>query len=127
MTQKRKRTPIQTTARDANFFRQLWDQVRLSWSLLKDSRVPILYKVIPFITIAYLLSPIDFIPDILVGLGWLDDIGLLLLGMSAFNNLAPGHVVAEHLRRLGLDSKYGPMIDEDGFVIDVKADPVDED
>ncbi|MBX3063080.1 MAG: DUF1232 domain-containing protein [Anaerolineae bacterium] len=120
------------SSRDVGFFMRMWQQLRLAWALLSDSRVPGFYKLIPVLTIAYLLSPIDLIPDFLVGIGWLDDLGILLLGMSAFNNLAPNALVMEHLRRLGLlkQAPVQPTQRKDqgqGMVIDVKAEMVDDD
>ncbi len=71
--------------------------VRLAWRLLWDPRVPLATKlVLPGIMGLYILSPIDALPDLLVPLGQLDDIAVLLLGMSLFINLCPPDVVAEH-------------------------------
>lgn len=47
--------------------------------VLKKKDTPILAKVFAVITIAYALSPIDFIPDFIPILGYLDDIVLLPL------------------------------------------------
>lgn len=71
--------------------------VRLAWRLLWDPRVPLATKlVLPGIMGLYILSPIDALPDLLLPLGQLDDIAVLLLGMSLFINLCPSDVVAEH-------------------------------
>ena len=37
----------------------------------------------------YLVSPIDAVPDTLLGLGWVDDIALLLLGYWIFKSFIP--------------------------------------
>jgi len=34
-------------------------------------------------TLLYILSPIDFIPDVIPVIGWIDDIILAILGFSA--------------------------------------------
>lgn len=44
---------------------------------LKEKDTPILAKILAGITIAYALSPIDFIPDFIPVLGYLDDLLLL--------------------------------------------------
>ena len=44
---------------------------------LKDKDTPILAKLFAGITVAYALSPIDFIPDFIPVLGYLDDVILL--------------------------------------------------
>lgn len=34
-----------------------------------DQRVPVKYKLIPLVTILYILSPVDIIPDVFLSLG----------------------------------------------------------
>lgn len=47
--------------------------------VLKDKDTPMIAKVFAGITVAYALSPVDFIPDFIPVLGYLDDIVLLPL------------------------------------------------
>lgn len=79
------------------------NQFRLTWRLIRDSRVPLWAKLIPFITVGYIISPIDIIPDVLPIIGQLDDLGILLAGMRLFEMLAPEEVVHQH--RDGLAGK----------------------
>ena len=44
---------------------------------MKSSEIPILAKILAFLTIAYALSPIDLIPDFIPVLGYLDDLVIL--------------------------------------------------
>ncbi len=113
MDEKPKRSEQPT--RSLGFFRQLLEQLRLSWALLTDGRVPVVYKVIPIAAIAYVVSPIDLVPDVIPILGQLDDLGLLMLALSTFNSLAPADVVAEHLSRL----RSGK--DQNEKIVNVKA------
>lgn len=83
------------------FFGELWQQAKLVFQLILDPKVPIYLKAVPFAAIAYLIFPFDFLPDVIPGLGQLDDIGVLLLGAKLFIELAPQDVVASHLRRVG--------------------------
>lgn len=80
------------------------DQVRLAWRLLRDPRVPWIKNVLPAFAALYLLSPIDVVPDLFVGLGQIDDvgiaIGLALATIRLLPKLAPPEVVAEHLADL---------------------------
>lgn len=69
-----------------------------TWQLLRDRRVPKKTKLIPIIAIIYILSPIDIIPDFLVGPGLLDDVGILLLSMYAFFSLIPKDVLIKYNR-----------------------------
>jgi uncharacterized membrane protein YkvA (DUF1232 family) len=75
-------------------------QFRLIWRLIKDRRVPLWMKAVPFLSLAYLLVPADLVPDILVGLGQLDDMAVLALGVKLFTELVPDHVVREHREEL---------------------------
>ena len=63
MSEKPKRSEV-PSARNPGFFRQLIEQFRLSWALLLDNRVPLALKIIPLGAVAYVISPIDLIPDI---------------------------------------------------------------
>jgi uncharacterized membrane protein YkvA (DUF1232 family) len=100
MKEKLKHEWITPERRHLGWWRQALEQLRLTWVLLLDNRVPLLHKLIPVVTLAYILSPIDIIPDMFIGLGMLDDLGILMLGISWFNSLAPGDVALEHLYRL---------------------------
>lgn len=77
-------------------------QAHLTWRLFWDQRVPLWTKLIPPAVLAYVISPMDLIPDFPpMGLNQLDDIAVLLLGAKLFIELAPPEVVREHLRALG--------------------------
>ncbi len=77
------------------------DQIRLGWRLLRDPRVPWIKNAIPAFAALYLVSPIDLIPDFLIGLGQVDDLGILVALTIAtirwLPRLAPQAVVEEHL------------------------------
>lgn len=61
-----------------------------------DSRVPKWTKVMPLLAVVYVLSPIDIIPDFLVGPGQLDDIGVLLFAMYVFLGVASKKITSTH-------------------------------
>lgn len=90
----------------ALFDRGIRDQLRLSWRLFRDERVPAIKFALPAFLAVYVLSPIDPIPDFLLGLGQVDDLGVVVAGVLLIARivprLAPGHVVDEHLRDMGL-------------------------
>ncbi|MGQ9709649.1 MAG: YkvA family protein [Anaerolineae bacterium] len=81
--------------------KELVRQMRLAWRLFKDRRVPWALKLIPPAALIYVLSPIDILPDLGLGLGQLDDIAIILLSLKLFIELAPPEVVREHLQALG--------------------------
>ena len=76
--------------------RALVDQVRLTWALIRDPRVPLWSKAIPVLALLYVLSPLDFIPDVIIGLGQLDDLAIVLGGMRLFAAVVPQDIVEQH-------------------------------
>ena len=72
------------------------DQIRLTWALLRDPRVPLWAKAIPVLGIIYVLSPLDFIPDVMIGLGQLDDLAIIIGGMRLFASVVPADIVEQH-------------------------------
>jgi uncharacterized membrane protein YkvA (DUF1232 family) len=80
--------------RSPGFWMNLLNSFRIAWKLLWDGRVPGSAKLVPLLTVLYILSPIDILPDVFVGLGQLDDLAILLLGVQAFIAVSPKDVVA---------------------------------
>ncbi len=86
---------------------------RLVWRLLRDSGVPAWQKMILPATLLYLLFPIDLIPDPMLGLGQLDDIGVILLGLKLFIELSPQEIVRRHLREMSSVSGSYQVVDDE--------------
>ncbi len=80
--------------------KKLYFEFRLTLRLLRDRRVPLWSKAIPVAAFAYVLLPFDFIPDIILIIGQLDDLTMLYAGFKLFRQFAPPHVVEEHLTAL---------------------------
>ena len=57
--------------------KQLKQDIPAIYMLMKSSEIPILAKILAFLTTAYALSPIDLIPDFIPVLGYLDDLVIL--------------------------------------------------
>ncbi len=91
------------------------DQIRLTWALLRDPRVPLWAKVIPVLGIIYVLSPLDFIPDVLIGIGQLDDLAIVLGGMRLFAAVVPQDLVEEH--RATIAGKPLDIIQGTGYTV----------
>lgn len=92
------------------FVTALWNRVRLAWRLFRDPRVPLWPKiVVPTVALAYVIFPLDILPDLTPFVGQLDDLTLLALGLQAFISLCPRDVAAEHMARLrGASVKPAP-------------------
>ena len=111
---------------DDSFWDALIQQVKLVWRLLKDRRIPLWTKAIPFLSLVYLFIPADFVPDIFAGLGQLDDIAIIALGMKLFLELTPPNIVNEHVEVLAA-SRYGwTVIEGDSEVVEENGDPQDD-
>ena len=59
---------------------------------LFDKRTPIIAKIFAAITVGYLLSPIDLIPDFIPVLGFLDDLIIVPLLIKFTITLIPKHI-----------------------------------
>ena len=85
---------------------ELVRNAQLTWRLLKDPRVPLPIKlIIPGVVGVYLLSPIDFMPDVLPLIGQIDDIAVLFGGVMLFIQMCPPDVVDEHRAALAGEVK----------------------
>lgn len=84
--------------------RNLYERAVLTWRLLWDKRVGFWPKLIPLLGLVYLISPIDLLPEVLVGvlgpLVALDDLGVAMLVLNLFVQASPPDVVTEYLREM---------------------------
>ncbi|MBE2202097.1 MAG: DUF1232 domain-containing protein [Anaerolinea sp.] len=94
--------------KDPGFWREVWQQIRLVWRLVRDPEVPIYLKILPLLTVIYLLIPLDLLPDVLIGLGQLDDLTVLLVGSKLFVEFAPPHIVSRHMQDIRVQDGYAP-------------------
>ena len=78
--------------------------LRLVWRLLVDPRVPFFPKLIVLAGAIYVISPVDLIPDLILGLGQLDDLGVAMLAIGVFIQLCPPALVDEHRRAIAGES-----------------------
>ena len=101
---------------------ELIKQLRLVWLLFWDGQVPLWVKTVLPASLLYLFSPVDFIPDVILGLGQLDDIGVILLGMALFVRLCPQDIVQNYLDQL----EYGDLSNNDE-IVDTTYRIMDED
>jgi len=72
---------------------------RLVWGLVRDPRVPMGLKAMLGAALAYVVLPIDLVPDAIPIIGQADDLTVLLLTLDLFIQNAPREVRAEHATR----------------------------
>ena len=75
--------------------RQLKSVLNILAISYKDPRTPLLPKIIIGITVAYLLSPIDLIPDFIPVIGLIDDLIIVPLLISLSIKLIPKAVLED--------------------------------
>jgi len=85
--------------RTAKVLLQLPTHARLVWGLARDPRTPLGLKALLVAALAYVVLPIDLIPDVVPILGAADDLTVLLLVLDLFISNAPAAVRDEHLAR----------------------------
>ena len=85
--------------RTAKVLLQLPSYARLVWGLARDARTPVALKAILVAALAYVIAPIDLIPDVVPILGAADDLTVLLLVLDLFISNAPAAVREDHMAR----------------------------
>ena len=79
-----------------HYIRQLPNFVRLLFGLITDPRVALVDKVLVFGAIAYIVTPIDLIPDFIPFLGEVDDVYLLVIALQRLISNAGRLVLLDH-------------------------------
>ena len=70
--------------------------LKLLYRLLRDSRVPRQRRLAMSLVAAYVVSPIDLIPDFVPVLGGIDDVLVLAFAVDYLLKASPEEVVDEH-------------------------------
>jgi uncharacterized membrane protein YkvA (DUF1232 family) len=78
---------------------------RLLLALLSDPRIPLSRKAILGFAAGYVASPVDLIPDIIPGLGRVDDAAVVILALDLFLESVPRQLLYEKLGELDIDAR----------------------
>jgi uncharacterized membrane protein YkvA (DUF1232 family) len=78
------------------YIRQLPQYVRLLGGLITDPRVALVDKLFVFGAIAYIVMPIDLIPDFIPFFGEVDDVFILVLALQRLISNAGRGVLLDH-------------------------------
>jgi uncharacterized membrane protein YkvA (DUF1232 family) len=76
---------------------------RLLWALARDPRVPTARKALLGLAGAYIVSPIDLVPERIPLVGALDDVAVMVLAIDVFLEGLPENLLKEKLDDLGID------------------------
>ncbi len=97
---------------------------KLILRLIGDRRVSPWLKIIPVAGVAYLLSPLDLIPDIALPIiGELDDAAILWLTNYLFIEMCPPEIVREHVKAISANTS---IVDSDE-VVDAESVEIKDD
>jgi uncharacterized membrane protein YkvA (DUF1232 family) len=78
--------------------RQIPSYLRLLFGLFRDGRVSRIDRLLVLGALAYIVSPIDFVPDLIPFFGEVDDLFLLVLALQRLVDNAGRRVVLDHWR-----------------------------
>jgi uncharacterized membrane protein YkvA (DUF1232 family) len=79
-----------------HYIRQLPHFLRLLFGLVTDPRVAMVDKLLVFGAIAYIVTPIDLIPDFIPFIGEVDDVYLLVIALQRLISNAGRIVLLDH-------------------------------
>lgn len=72
---------------------------RMVWGIVRDPRTPLPLKGLLAAALAYVVMPIDLVPDMIPIIGQADDLTVVLLVLDLFIQNAPRDVREEHAER----------------------------
>lgn len=78
------------------------DYARLLWALVMDQRVPVSRKALLGIAGAYIVAPIDLVPDFIPFVGAIDDVAVMVIAIDVFLDGLPKDLLNEKLADLGM-------------------------
>lgn len=85
------------TARRAGRMVPFMDEVVAAYYCALDQNTPTRVRMTLMAALAYFVMPFDVIPDMLVGIGFTDDIAVLMAALTAVRtHITPAHRIAAH-------------------------------
>lgn len=93
--EERVRATFWKTVRKAAKNIPLLDEVVAGYFCALDPATPTKVRGILLASLAYFVLPLDFVPDFILGLGFTDDVAVMMAALSAIrNNITPAHRAA---------------------------------
>ena len=97
------------------YFKHIPNFIKLYWRLFKDKRVPFRLKAMLIGSILYLLTPIDFIPELFTLLfGLIDDAVIMVLAFRYFIKWSPKDVVKEKILEID-EENFQKELEKQGY------------
>ncbi|GAB4503965.1 MAG: hypothetical protein Fur0043_09580 [Anaerolineales bacterium] len=103
-------------------FRDLALRLKLIVRLMADRRVNPLLKLLPLVSLVYLIFPFDLI-SVIPGVSALDDLAIVSLGAYLFIEFCPPDVVQEHMNQL---TSNMDIVEGEDDVVDGETVHIDE-
>ena len=94
--------------------------------LMLDRRIPIKYKLLPDLGLAYVILPFDIVPDMLPILGFLDDIVILVGSIIIFMIFGPLRKLSDTMKNSKTKEnrqKEPDIVEGEYRIIDEPKDP----
>lgn len=91
------------------FVAELPNFVKLFAGLLRDQRVSAWPKLLLLAAAVYVVSPVDFLPDVMPVLSQLDDLALFGLAARFFLSMCEPEVVSDHIARVDPRGRWRPF------------------
>ncbi len=83
------------TARRAGRMVPFMDEVVAAYYCALDSKTPMRVRMTLMAALAYFVLPFDVVPDLLVGIGFTDDVAVLMAALTALrSHITPAHRLA---------------------------------
>jgi uncharacterized membrane protein YkvA (DUF1232 family) len=96
--------------------RDLLAKSRLALRLMREPRVPVPAKALLLLAAAYLISPLDFIPDVFPIVGQIDDLSVVLAALAAFLRICPPSATTFHEQAIARGERFTPMTGADAII-----------
>lgn len=108
---------------NSGMLRDLVLRLKLIVRLMGDRRVSPFLKLLPVVSLLYLVYPLDLI-SVIPGVSALDDMAIVSLGAYLFLEFCPPEVVQEHMKKLTSNTDIIQGQDEvvEGEATDISGD-----
>ena len=75
-------------------------RLQLIWAIFTHKQTPWIVRLILIAGFAYILLPIDFIPDTIVFAGWMDDLALAIVLVAAALKFTPEELLTNLIDKI---------------------------